>query len=144
MAVPGSTSVWNSPSTSPPRTFTAPISVIALSFGEPPVVSRSTTTKVTADRAVPTSSIDTCSYTDGRRAALAREPGRRPGEEGTARTVGRGTDSPGDARRTARAAGPAEPGRARPPHRSPARGKLAGHLAVCRLGGHHPRAGLSR
>ena len=30
---PGSTSVWNSPSTSPPRTLTAPISVIALSFG---------------------------------------------------------------------------------------------------------------
>ena len=46
---PGSTSVWNSPSTWPPRTFTAPISVIAQSLGEPPVVSRSTTTNVTPD-----------------------------------------------------------------------------------------------
>ena len=32
---PGSTSVWNSPSTSPPRTLTAPISVIAQSAGVP-------------------------------------------------------------------------------------------------------------
>ena len=56
---PGSTSVWNSPSTWPPRIFTAPISVIALSFGEPPVVSRSTTTKVTSASRVPSSSIDT-------------------------------------------------------------------------------------
>ena len=28
IGAPGSTSVWNSPSTSPPRTLTAPISVI--------------------------------------------------------------------------------------------------------------------
>jgi hypothetical protein len=61
MSLPGSTSVWNSPSTSPPRTLTAPISVIASSLGEPPVVSRSTTTNVTSASAVPTSSIDTCS-----------------------------------------------------------------------------------
>src|SRR3954447_12567264 len=99
--MPGSTRVWNSPSTSPPRTFTAPISVIALSVGEPPVVSRSTTTKVTADRGVPSSSIVACSYRvagDGA-AAPARGPGSTPGEEGTGRTVGRGADSPGDARR---------------------------------------------
>src|SRR4051794_24332370 len=99
--MPGSTRVWNSPSTSPPRTLTAPISVIALSVGEPPVVSRSTTTKVTADSGVPSSSIDTCSYTGNcwGVAAPARGPGRRPGEGGTGRTVGRGNDSPGDARR---------------------------------------------
>ena len=35
IGTPGSTRVWNSPSTSPPRTFTAPISVIALSSGRP-------------------------------------------------------------------------------------------------------------
>ena len=48
----GSTSVANSPSTTPPRTLTAPISVMAsgafppVPFVRPPVVSRSTTTKV--------------------------------------------------------------------------------------------------
>lgn len=47
MGTPGLTNVWNSPRTSPPRTFTAPISVMAQSAGLPPVVSRSTTTKVT-------------------------------------------------------------------------------------------------
>src|SRR4051794_25346447 len=110
--MPGSTRVWNSPSTSPPRTLTAPISVIALSVGEPPVVSRSTTTNVTADSGVPSSSMDTCSYTDicGGVAAPARWPGRRPGEEGTGRTVGRGTDSPGDARRAVAARRPPDLG----------------------------------
>jgi hypothetical protein len=44
----GSTSVANSPSTSPPRTLTAPISVIASVSVPPPVVSRSTTTNVTS------------------------------------------------------------------------------------------------
>ena len=53
---PGLTNVWNSPSTSPPRTLTAPISVMPHSVGLPPVVSRSTTTKVTSDRGVPRSS----------------------------------------------------------------------------------------
>ena len=53
---PGLTKVWNSPSTSPARTLTAPISVIPHSLGLPPVVSRSTTTKVTSDRGVPRSS----------------------------------------------------------------------------------------
>ena len=48
----GSTRVANSPSTTPPRTLTAPISVIAsatfpsTAVMRPPVVSRSTTTKV--------------------------------------------------------------------------------------------------
>ena len=51
MLRPGSTSVANSPSTTPPRTLTAPISVMASKFSpspvaRPPVVSRSTTTKV--------------------------------------------------------------------------------------------------
>ena len=54
-ATPGSTSVANSPTISPPRTLTAPISVIASESGGPPVVSRSTTTNVTADRGVPSS-----------------------------------------------------------------------------------------
>ena len=47
MAVWGLTRVWNSPRTSPPRTLTAPISVIIEpAAAEPPVVSRSTTQKV--------------------------------------------------------------------------------------------------
>ncbi len=48
MRSPGLTSVPNSPSTSPPRTLTAPISVMPPPSGAPPVVSRSTTTKVVA------------------------------------------------------------------------------------------------
>src|SRR6266508_2533753 len=52
----GLTSVWNSPSSSPPRTFTAPISVIADTPGAPPVVSRSTTQNVTSRSGVPSSS----------------------------------------------------------------------------------------
>ena len=54
MSRPGSTRVANSPTTSPPRTLTAPISVIASwrpsgpAFARPPVVSRSTTTNVTS------------------------------------------------------------------------------------------------
>lgn len=53
---PGRTRVWNSPSTTPPRTFTAPISVMLLPAGLPPVVSRSSTTKVTSANGVPRSS----------------------------------------------------------------------------------------
>src|SRR5699024_796337 len=52
----GSTKVRNSPSTSPPRTFTAPISVIASAAGSVPVVSRSTTTSVASASGVPRSS----------------------------------------------------------------------------------------
>src|SRR5918998_1023318 len=114
MAQPGSTRVWNSPSTSPPRTLTAPISVIALSFGDPPVVSRSTTTKVTSASGVPSSSIVACSKRGSPAAARAAVPARRAGESGTGRagegrtgrTVGRGADSPGDARRGTGPPGP--------------------------------------
>ncbi len=56
IGAPGCTRVWNSPSTSPPRTFTAPISVIPHVAGDPPVVSRSTTTNVTPCSGVPSSS----------------------------------------------------------------------------------------
>ena len=57
IAVCGLTSVWNSPSTSPPRTLTAPISVIIdPACAEPPVVSRSTTQKVMSRRGRPSSS----------------------------------------------------------------------------------------
>src|SRR5918997_1245977 len=110
MPQPGSTRVWNPPSPSPPRTLTAPISVIAQSFGEPPVVSRSTTTKVTSASGVPSSSIVACSKRGSPAAARAAVPARRAGESGTGRagegrtgrTVGRGADSPGDARRGTR------------------------------------------
>jgi hypothetical protein len=57
---PGSTSVASSPSRSPQRTFTAPTSVIASALALPPVVSRSTTTKVTSRSGVPSSSNDNC------------------------------------------------------------------------------------
>ena len=57
MGPPGSTSVCSSPSTSPPRILTAPISVIIAPFAaEPPVVSRSTTQKVTSRSERPSSS----------------------------------------------------------------------------------------
>ena len=57
ISVPGSTRVWNSPRTSPPRTLTAPISVIMdPEVGDPPVVSRSTTQKVRSRRGRPSSS----------------------------------------------------------------------------------------
>ena len=57
ISVCGLTSVWNSPRTSPPRTLTAPISVIIEPpAAEPPVVSRSTTQKVRSRRGRPSSS----------------------------------------------------------------------------------------
>ena len=55
MWVLGFTRVWNSPSTSPPQTFTAPNSVI-VSSPVLPVVSRSTTQNVTCDSGRPRSS----------------------------------------------------------------------------------------
>ncbi|TWH28922.1 hypothetical protein L600_003500000040 [Isoptericola variabilis J7] len=55
---PGLTSDCSSPRTSPPRTFTAPISVMPESSVRPPVVSRSTTTNVTSRSGVPSSSKD--------------------------------------------------------------------------------------
>ncbi len=63
MPPPGFTRVWNTPSTTPPRTRTAPNSVIADAAGEPPVVSRSTTTKVTSRNGVPSSSKLPCTAT---------------------------------------------------------------------------------
>jgi len=53
---PGSIKVASSPITSPPRTLTAPISVMPSSSDRPPVVSRSTTTKVMSRSAEPSSS----------------------------------------------------------------------------------------
>ena len=55
MGSPGSTRVANSPSVSPPRTLTAPISAIELGAGLPPVVSKSTTTKDASSRGTPRS-----------------------------------------------------------------------------------------
>ncbi len=61
ISVRGSTSVWNSPTTSPPRTLTAPISVIIdPAAAEPPVVSRSTTQNVTSRSGRPSSSNVRC------------------------------------------------------------------------------------
>ena len=51
----GSTSVLNSATILPPRTLTAPISVIREDVVLVPVVSRSSTTKVTSDSGVPRS-----------------------------------------------------------------------------------------
>ena len=56
MGRPGLTRVWNVPRHSPPRTFTAPISVMAHSAGDAPVVSMSSTQNVTSHRGVPRSS----------------------------------------------------------------------------------------
>lgn len=47
IGISGSTSAWKEPTRSPPTTLTAPTSVIRLSVGDPPVVSRSTTLNVT-------------------------------------------------------------------------------------------------
>ena len=56
IARPGLTSVWNVPRHSPPRTLTAPTSVIVSSARLPPVVSRSSTQNVTSASGVPRSS----------------------------------------------------------------------------------------
>jgi hypothetical protein len=53
IATPGFTSVSNVPRRSPPRSLIAPTSVMRESVGDPPVVSRSTTTKVTSDNGTP-------------------------------------------------------------------------------------------
>ena len=60
IGIPGSTSVENVPKHSPPRYLTAPTSVMALSRGEPPVVSRSTAQKVTSDSGNASSSVAWC------------------------------------------------------------------------------------
>jgi hypothetical protein len=66
MAVRGLTRVWNSPTTSPPRTRTAPISVMSQDAAEPPVVSRSTTTNSTSRSGRPSSSKLAWTGTSGR------------------------------------------------------------------------------
>ena len=87
----GLTKVWNSPSTSPPRTFTAPISVMREPpAGDPPVVSRSTTQKVRSRNGRPSSSKDCCSAHRGG-SASRRGPGASPAVMGT--TVGKRSDS---------------------------------------------------
>ena len=58
IARPGSMRVWNTPSCSPPRYLTAPISVILSLSRRPPVVSKSSTQKVASWRGVPRSSSD--------------------------------------------------------------------------------------
>ena len=73
--VPGSTSVASSPIRSPPRTLTAPISVIASPCAEPPVVSRSSTTNVTSRSGVPSSSNDSCVEAE---AGTQRQASRAP------------------------------------------------------------------
>ena len=80
----GLTSVWNSPSSTPPRTLTAPISVIAEVAGLPPVVSRSTTTKVVSARVGPSSS----------KVPWTADPARRVEVELMATTLGATTDKP--------------------------------------------------
>src|SRR5262245_54202322 len=59
---PGLTSVAKVPSGSPPRTFTAPTSVIPRWSGTPPVVSRSRTTNVTSCSSVPISAMLSWAY----------------------------------------------------------------------------------
>ena len=68
IAACGLTRVWNSPSTSPPRTLTAPISVIIEpAAADPPVVSRSTTQKVMSRSGRPSSSkLRWASHREGR------------------------------------------------------------------------------
>ena len=104
MALAGLTSVWNSPSTSPPRTFTAPISVISQACAEPPVVSRSTTTKVVSRSGVPELVEGRLHGDAGAGARRGAGPGDRGSREGRgalasmARTVGAATDRTGAAR----------------------------------------------
>ncbi len=79
--MPGLVSVANSPRVWPARTLTAPNSVMPASTGAPPVVSRSTTTKVTSDNGVPRSAKEDCT---------AWPPAGRSvgGDDGTVRPYG--------------------------------------------------------
>ena len=93
----GLTRVWNSPSTSPPRTLTAPISVIIdPPAAEPPVVSRSTTQNVMSRSGRPSSSKRALRLPAGR--ARAWRPARSGGVVVTGTTLGVGTDSARDGR----------------------------------------------
>ena len=79
MGRPGSMSVANVPRHSPPRYLTAPISVIALSAGEPPVVSRSTAQNVTSWSGVARSSVGWSPWSASSPHFLSR--GRGPSDE---------------------------------------------------------------
>ncbi len=135
---PGLTRVASSPTTSPPRTLTAPTSVMPQSAGDPPVVSRSTTTKVTSDSGVPRSSIVDCAQRLRRDCvapagrgtpvpagapARCRAPCTSPAVEVMARTVRAPSDS-----------GPVPRGRAACPARGCRRWSLASGSAAA--GGH--------
>ena len=79
IAVCGLTRVWNSPSTSPPRTLTAPISVIIEpAAADPPVVSRSTTQNVISRSGRPSSSKVRCASHAPRHLAIADAQPRSP------------------------------------------------------------------
>ncbi|CFE42242.1 Uncharacterised protein [Mycobacterium tuberculosis] len=73
----GFTRVANSPSTAPPHTLTAPISVIAsggvasLPVVRPPVVSRSTTTKVVSRRDISSAGVQAAPWACARSAKLS-------------------------------------------------------------------------
>ncbi len=58
MGTPGLTSVSMLARSAPPRSLSAPISVIASAVCEPPVVSRSRTTKVVSESGMPRSASD--------------------------------------------------------------------------------------
>ena len=62
---PGLTMVWKVPVTSPLFTLHPPISVMAESAGDPPVVSRSIMQKVTSERGMPSSSKERCRVMSG-------------------------------------------------------------------------------
>ena len=116
----GLTRVWNSPSTSPPRTLTAPTSVIIEpAAAEPPVVSRSTTQNVTSRRLRPSSSKLRCDSQRAVRAAGRRRVSAHGADArcGHRQFRGRHAAYPGSS--TPR---PASPQRRRPRHgRHPAR-----------------------
>ena len=78
IATPGFTSVSKRPRHSPPRSLTAPTSVISQSFADAPVVSRSRTTNVTSDSGCPSSSSDACRWAADERRATARSPAGVP------------------------------------------------------------------
>ena len=90
--VPGSTSVASSPIRSPPRTFTAPISVMVSLVCAPPVVSRSSTTNVTSRSGVPSSSNASCAVVGDTAGKLAAHPDRK--ESRSAARTSAGTPAP--------------------------------------------------
>src|SRR3954462_12292931 len=80
IAIPGLTSVCRVPRHSPRRSLTAPISVMAPSSADPPVVSTSTTQNVVSLSGTPKSSNDRCTPTDRRRTCVRWQPPARSGD----------------------------------------------------------------